>query len=710
MPSSLKANELSQWTHGNPDLIAKLLFNLFSFLQLETNEGKDLHLAYAKVAENISKFISLLGAQRLHIPQHGRAAVDTSALLGAYLRLGITLDGKPIVELSSEQIEAVHAFVNPLIPKGFTPKQFFEGLKGTPSQKHAAILKLLMFKDILPEHQKGMFKDKYVEKVNELIDSVLKLVDFMRTPFNILVLEEKASVGAAKKLKQKDPGTSGIDLQWTSMYKAIGQSLKNVITLKKGKAEEAEKFLEEIKPALNQCQQCFAVAIARYEAQKEFAVETQKREERFSETFKTLGFPEGDPEQISHYVNQFRQSLLVKEPERAEAIKAMALTQLISIYAAQWQSALDKTKKELATSRAELEKTSDTLREKATTLDTSEQRLKNIQQQNETLTRELSAANEKLEQQRIELVRLQKVESTSKETIEKLGREIGRTEIQVQEKSATLEKLNEQLKVVQKENEGLREKLSSAQEQEQTITSLKQQFEALSKENSLLRQQPEIGKHSTESSSEVPSEVTQLRSRLETLQQENAQLEEELRKAKQPLPKEAIVEPPKLSNFNGIKSDLLIALGKLRLNKADTFKIKERIIKSQDQDLSAVSIEIIHLQKINEFIETINNGILARAGFFSSDPHKKTKAIETAFQQLSIEDKNKLSTLSEGEISDELSKENGNESDIGKFLKAIHHKRGFIPVRGATSFTFFKSGINRLKDELDQIKAPTHVC
>lgn len=63
MPSSLKANELSQWTHGNPDLIAKLLFNLFSFLQLETNEGKDLHLAYAKVAENISKFISLLGAQ-----------------------------------------------------------------------------------------------------------------------------------------------------------------------------------------------------------------------------------------------------------------------------------------------------------------------------------------------------------------------------------------------------------------------------------------------------------------------------------------------------------------------------------------------------------------------------------------------------------------------------------------------------------------------
>lgn len=115
------------------------------------------------------------------------------------------------------------------------------------------------------------------------------------------------------------------------------------------------------------------------------------------------------------------------------------------------------------------------------------------------------------------------------------------------------------------------------------------------------------------------------------------------------------------------------------------------------------------MQKINEFIETINKGILERAGFFSSDPHKKTKAIETAFQELSVEDKYKLATLSEENINEELSKENGEETDIGKFLKAIHHKRGFIAIHQATSFTFFKSKISDLDQELKQINSPIQV-
>ncbi|HHF7367038.1 TPA: hypothetical protein ACPSKY_002163 [Legionella bozemanae] len=742
MPSSLKSKELSQWTHGNPDLIAKLLFNLFSFLQLETNKGKDPNLTYRKVAANIGNFISLLGDQRLHIPQPGKASIDGSALLGAYLRLGITLNDKPIVELSEEQIEAVHTFVKPLIPEGFTPKQFFDGLDGSPSKKHATILKLLIFKDISPEHQKEMFKDKYAAKVNNLLDSVLSLVDFMRTPFSVLVLEEKAAVAAAKKAKKENAPTSGIDLQWTSMYKAIEQSLQDIIHLKKGSAEKADKFLQEIRPSLTQCQQCFGIANTRYEVQKELVAETQKRDEELSETFKALGFPEGNPA-ITHYITAFRESLIQKEPEKAEAINNMTLTQLITTYAAQWQAALDKIKRELLSSKEELQKTKDTLQQKESVFAESERQLQSIKQQHEALKLQLDEANRKLKQQHSELEQLQKVESTSKETITKLKEEIERIRIDIQQKSTALVRLEEQFQAVKKENEELKSKLSVAQKHEQTVLELQKQLESLrqenvllqqrlleaekqtpksssegtsevselrsrleslQQENELLRQPRDVGKQAKESSSEIAPEVAQLRSQLESLQKENIQLKEVLRQQVQPMSKE---QPAPLG---AKKADLLLALGALRLNMSDMIKIKDKIMASkEDKQLLEVNTEIKRLQKINEFIENINKGILERAGFFSSDPHKKTKAIETAFQELSVSDKYKIATLSEKSINEELSRDSGEESDIGKFLKAIHHKRGFIPIHQATSFTFFKSKISALDQELQQINSPMQV-
>ncbi|WP_412757708.1 hypothetical protein [Legionella bozemanae] len=745
MPSSLKSKELSQWTHGNPDLIAKLLFNLFSFLQLETNKGKDSNLTYRKVAENIGNFISLLGDQRLHIPQPGKASIDGSALLGAYLRLGITLNDKPIVELSEEQIEAVHTFVKPLIPEGFTPKQFFDGLDGSPSKKHATILRLLIFKDISPEHQKEMFKDKYATKVNNLLDSVLSLVDFMRTPFSVLVLEEKAAVAAAKKAKKENAPTSGIDLQWTSMYKAIEQSLQDIIHLKKGSAEKADKFLQEIKPSLTQCQQCFGIANTRYEVQKELVAETQKRDEELSETFKALGFPEGNPAKITHYIAAFRESLIQKEPEKAEAINNMTLTQLINTYAAQWQAALDKIKRELLSSKEELQKTKDTLQQKESVFAESEIQLQSIKQQHETLKLQLDEANRQLKQQHSELERLQKVESTSKETITKLKEEIERIRIDIQQKSTALVQLEEQFQAVKKENEELKSKLSVAQKHEQTVLELQKQLESLrqenvllqqrlleaekqlpksssegtsevselrsrleslQQENELLRQPRDVGKQAKESSSEIAPEVAQLRSQLEFLQNENIQLKEALRQQTQPMPK----EQPAPLDLSAKKADLLLALGALRLNMSDMIKIKDKIMASKEvKQLLEVNTEIKCLQKINEFIENINKGILERAGFFSSDPHKKTKAIETAFQELSVSDKYKIATLSEESINEELSRDSGEESDIGKFLKAIHHKRGFIPIHQATSFTFFKSKISALDQELQQINSPIQV-
>ncbi|MCW8471630.1 hypothetical protein OQJ19_13385 [Fluoribacter gormanii] len=747
MPTSLKSNELSQWTHGDPDLMGKLLFNLFSFLKEATNKGKD-NAEYKKVMQNIANFISLLGDQRLHIPQPGKAAIDASALLGAYLRLGITLNDKPIVELSDEQIEAVHTFVRPLIPENFTPKQFFDSLDGSPSQKHKTILKLLIFKDIPPQQQKEMFKAKYAEKVNNLLDSILSLVDFMRTPFSILPEEEKAAIGAAKKLG-KQAQTSGIDLQWTSMRKAIEQSLQDIILLKKGKAEEAQKFLKDIKPAINQCQQCFGIANARHEAQKEFAAEARKHQEVLSETFEALGFPEGNQEKINHYISEFRKSLMEKDPENAAALQAMPLTQLIKVYGTQWQAALDKIKKELSASREELQKTNELLSQRTTTLEESNSHLQTLQQEYEQLKLDADKASHKLVEQGLELARLEKVESKSKETIEQQKKEIELASITLQQHSASLEHLKQELQIVQRDNEELKRSLISAQNHEKAIHELKKQLELLQQENELLQQQLELEKQTSKSSSkevipeinplqyqldalqreyesllkrvenekqlpepasEVPPDVIHLQVQLETLRKENVQLKELLLKAQQPIlvanSSNQQVELP----ANNIKPELFIALGGLRLNKADTSKIKQKIINCNDQKgLSEIATEIRRLEKINEFIEKINKGILERAGFFSSDPHKKIEAIETSFQQLSIEDKNKLAGLSDEEINDQLSQEKGKESDIGKFLKAIHHKRGFIPIRSATSFTFFKSEISHLKLDLEAIKAPEQV-
>ncbi|KTD40663.1 hypothetical protein [Legionella parisiensis] len=731
MPS-LNANELSQWTDGDADLLSKLLLYLFLFMRTATNNGKDTNFAYERVEANIRNFISVRGDDRLHIPVLNRASVDASALLGAYLRQDIVLKGKPIVELSDEQIQVVHNFVKPLIPEGFTPKIFFDGLEGSPAQKHVTILKLLIFKGVSTEDQKGMFKPKYAENVDALLDSVLKLVEFMRTPFKVLDLEEIASKALAKQLGKEQASTSGIDLQWASLYNAINRCLEDIITLKKGKIGKAGEFLEQIHEFLGTCQKCFGVANAGYKVKKEILVEIQKRDEELSETFKALGFPEGNPVKITHYITAFRESLVQREPEKAEAIKAMTLTQLINTYAAQWQAALDKIKNELASSKQELQKTKDTLHQQESALAQSDKQLKSVQRQYEALKLESDKTSRTLEKQHLELERLKQVESTSKETIKKLKEEIEKTRIDAQQNSSNLVKLEKEVSAVKRENEELKIQLVSAKKHEQTVLELRRRLEALQRENILLKQQlqvekqtpkssgeatsevselrfqlesmqpRDIGKHAKGSSTNDTLEVTQLRSQLESIQKENIQLKEVLRQT-QPMSREQRVLP----GLSTIKADLLIALGALRLNRSDMIGIKDKIIKSKEgEQLLEIDTEIKRLQKINMFIENINKGILERAGFFSSDPHKKTKAIETAFQELSVDDKYKIATLSEESINEELNKNRGEESDIGKLLKAIHHKRGFIPIHQATSFTFFKNGIGHLKQDLEKINVP----
>ncbi|WP_454781215.1 hypothetical protein [Legionella sp. WA2022007384] len=746
MPTSLKLKELSQWTHGEPDLMGRLLFNLFIFLKEATNKGKDSP-QYLKIMDNIANFISLLGPQRLHIHQQDKPAIDASALLGAYLRLGIKHNDKPIVELDNEQIAVVHAFVKPLIHEAFTPEQFFASIEGTPSQKHKAILKMFIFKGISAEEQKEMFKGKYEDKVHELLDSILNLADFMRTPFRVLPEEEKAAIAQAKKTGKGQAQTSGIDLQWTSMHKAIEQSLENIIALKmkkssplkKNKAEEAQKALQQIKQSLGQCQKCFGVANAIYETQKEFAVEARRLEEVHSETFKTLGFPEANQEKINKYISDFREILIKIDPENAKAIQAMTLTQLIKLYGDQSNASFEKKRKELASTQEELQKTSELVKQKTDALQESHSQLQTLQQEYEHLKLQIDEATQKLEQQGIELTRLQKVESAAKQTIEQQKNELQQTR-------SALEELKIQLQRVQKEKEELRI-LASGKEDEKTIFQLRKRLEELQLENNELNQQlkekqtakssseesPEInplqtkldslqreyesllervekGKKIQEPVSEAPQDMTQLKVQLKTLVQENALLNESLIKLRNQLKEANALKQPVEVPADNIKPDLLIALGGLRLNKADTSKIKQKIINCNDQiGLLEIAAEIQRLEKINQFIETMNNGILQRAGFFSSDPHKKIQTIETTFQQLSIEDKKKLAGLSEKEMNDELSKEKGKESDIGKFLKAIHHKRGFIAIRSATSFTFFKTEISHLKDELEHINAPASV-
>lgn len=741
MPSSLKANELSQWTHGNPDLIGKLFLNLFEFLRLETNKGKDPYGVYAKINVNISFFISLLGDGRLYIPQLNMAGKDASALLGAYLRQGITIDDVPIVELSPEQIEVVHTFVNPLIPPGFTAKQFFDGLKGKPSEKHAAILKLLIFKDIPAEQLEKMHKDKYAKHVNSLIESILNLADFMRTPFNVLVLEEKAAVAAAKKMGSPHAQTSGIDLQWTSMYKAIEQSLQNVIETKKGKSKQAGEYLEVIRPFLVQCQACFGLANTRYQVEKEAKEEARKREEEVSETFKELGIIEKNAEKVKEFISKFRQSIIEKErePTRIEELRRMTLSQLITAYGAQWQNALERNRKELADTKEELEK----LRHENTSIhDESDRKLSLIQQQLEESRKELEENKVQIKQHTQELEILRNTKSSSSETIQKLQKELEKEKQKFIEKRDAYEQLKSQFDALKRENENLQIKLQSYSKQEQLIIHLQEQLkvlqhenellrsksqpeeeitlvpsedltevlhlrsqlQSLQEENEILRHQDKVRQQANSPDKDVSSEVVQLRSEIQLLRQQNSQLREELSKVVHPIDK---IEP-KSVDLTEAKIKLSISLGHLRLNQEDTKKVADKIIESTTaEELVNLQVHIVRLQKINAFIDSMNQGILKRAGFFSSDPYKKTQAIETSFQQLSIEEKYRISQLSEQQINEELRKNEGEESDIGKFLKSIHHKRGFIPIHQATSFTFFKSNIDDLQHQLNDVKPET---
>lgn len=65
-----------------------------------------------------------------------------------------------------------------------------------------------------------------------MLDSLLNVVDFMRTPFRVLSNEEDA-----EKFKAKQNGTatitSGVDLQWTSTLKAFKESMKQMLKVKR---------------------------------------------------------------------------------------------------------------------------------------------------------------------------------------------------------------------------------------------------------------------------------------------------------------------------------------------------------------------------------------------------------------------------------------------------------------------------------------------
>ena len=234
MPTiALSGQDQEQWTHGSPAALSNMLLNGFMFLQESTTvknkakhmvEGVDATTAYSKVFTNITNMFSPMGNAKLRsgtLKDKSNQFLDYSALLGAYFRSSINgKDGDPIVGLSADQLVAVYNFVQPLVPPNTTAKAYLDGLAGTPSAKHKAVLKELLFLGVTPDERANMVKSKYREKADDFIDSMLSVVDFMRTPFSVLDAQEAAEVAAAKK-SGVAVKTSGVDLQWSSMQKGV---------------------------------------------------------------------------------------------------------------------------------------------------------------------------------------------------------------------------------------------------------------------------------------------------------------------------------------------------------------------------------------------------------------------------------------------------------------------------------------------------------
>lgn len=135
MQTTIRSEELAQWTPARPAIISEILIHGLGFLE-STTSGENVSPGYQKATANILAAFAPTGASTLKISQHGKSPLDGSALLGAYFRSKKGTNGQPIISLTEEQIAAVHKFVEPIVYQGYTPQHYLDSFNGKPTDNH----------------------------------------------------------------------------------------------------------------------------------------------------------------------------------------------------------------------------------------------------------------------------------------------------------------------------------------------------------------------------------------------------------------------------------------------------------------------------------------------------------------------------------------------------------------------------------------------
>jgi hypothetical protein len=769
--NALRKDEIEQWTHGRPNAISEILINGFAVLKETATErtgdgaearykvGKvDVTAIYQKVTTNIFDKFTIKGQHKLAIRELNKADIDGSALLGAYFRSSlIGADGQGIVALNEQELKAVYDFVESLVPAephGVTPKLWLDSFEGTAKEKHKKVLTALIFQGVSEEERASMFKEKYEEHVNNMLDSMLNIVDFMRTPLRTLDNEE-----AAIKLLAKKAGgvakTSGVDLQWGSMLKAFQTSMDQMIAQKhiSKQRSDAELIKDGLHETLMWCQGSFGIENTRYQMSTEFALETAKGSQAFKQIQDTLGFAEEDPETafpvISAYVHEFRENLIKADAEKAEAIRAMPLKQLFTEYADVWQKSYDALKaqftaaqKETSEAREQVAAKQVTIEQQIAQLDEIRVALESGKKQILVLERQFKDATEKAKLdasiassgmlQNIELEsmrdkmraleeRFRVMELRAKEA-ERLSQQKGSTALKLEEqvqlmtvKAHKAELQDQQLKELQLKVADLEKQLLLAKqtpEKGSNIEALEEQLREAQLQNSELLSQLKLAQTSKE-----PVVVEDHSLELNEMRQEIIRLKQELELAQQS--KKPTIDSGKSAVMAEVgqiqrgeealalerkKTSLSVALGEIKrsLKKDDFERILNQINDSKSvKELELPEHEIQSLTAINQFIDEINKGILKRAHWYTSDPYEKTEKIKHAFNTLTMKEKVQLMLLSDKEIQTEL-KSKDQHDHIGLLLHELHQNRSWIPFSEATSFTLFKSGIKNISPKISE--------
>lgn len=703
--SSLMGEELEQWTVGKPDVLYEILRDCFVFLKTATTEKKGEHYTvdgqnvastYDAVQQNIFNVIGINGTKKITVDQgSGKPKLDGSALLGAYLRANIKdKDDNNIVTLSKSQVQAVHEFIAPLVPENFTAQQFFAGLKGTPQEQHKIILKLLIFQGLKPAEQASMSKDKYQKHVDTLLDAVLNLVDFMRTPFSVLNAEDSAMAYAAKK-KGQDAKTSGIDLQWGSMLKAIDRSMVEVTELKKDKEQrtEAELTTGKINTLLTKCQGSFGVANTHYQMSNKLTEAANKQKQTSNE----LATAQQQNESLStELAAATRQIAHLQNDLQTIQQDVQSLAQ---VFTKQHKEDLIKDQKILTELFQNLQ-----------------QQLQNLENDKEQLQQQLNEKDALIEQ-------LQTTKKAPQN--DKLPSQQQTPEIELEVESAKAKELH----LAQQELLTLKNEKAQLQQQVHEKNTRIEQLQTaqkapLSAQLPLPQQAPEQELHVE---SAEAKELQRAQQELLTLKNENVQLQQQVHEkdtyieqlqTEQKAPQsdklpmqqpesaplvEAAATQVALSNKQKSLLKDWKTLSKMALSDADSENILEQITNATKMDeLAPIEKQLSSLLKMNTAVTAIIKGLQERDGFFSSPAVKKIDAIQKSFQSLSLEDKDALAKLNEKGLHERLK----TTDKISDFLKTINQNRGLIALSSeTTSFKEFKTHIKAMQKK-DEPSAP----